>query len=170
LAENRIKGRTLSYEEAKRMKIKRCLGLAMLLLMVLCLAGITEVKAEGVNDPPYFTRLGSYDALKDANKNGLYDTYKLWTDNGTMTVEGKVWSTTYAIRTGVNPASDLEIIRYYSGEILKKDGSIIFDGRDDSGRRDITGKFVNKDKKQVWFEAVAWNGGDDYRLTVIETK
>jgi hypothetical protein len=78
--------------------------------------------------------------------------------------------TTYAIRTGVNPASDLEIIRYYRSEILKKDGSIIFDGREDSGRRDISGKFVNKDKKQIWVEAEAWNGGDDYRLNVIETK
>ena len=149
----------------------RCLVVSVLLsLLALGFWGISIGQAEGVNDPPYFSRLSSYDALKDANKNGLYDTYNLWTDTGAMTVEGKVWSTTYSIRTGINPASDLEIIRHYSNEIVKKDGSIIFDGRDDSGRRDITGKFVGKDKKVIWVETVAWNGGDDYRLTVIETK
>jgi len=150
------------------MKLRNLVGL--LLLLALSFAGTFPVNAEGVNDPPYFSRLSNYDALKDSNKNGVYDTYKLWNDNGTLTVEGKVWTTTYSIRTGINPTSDLEIIRYYSNEVLKKDGSIVFDGRDDSGRRDISGKFFNKDKKQVWVEVVAWNGGDDYRLTVIESK
>ena len=152
------------------MKLRYLVISVLLPLLVLGSIGTAIVHAEGVNDPPYFSRLSSYDALKDANKNGLYDTYNLWTDTGAMTVEGKVWSTTYSIRTGINPASDLEIIRHYSNEIVKKDGSIIFDGRDDSGRRDITGKFVGKDKKVIWVETVAWNGGDDYRLTVIETK
>ena len=152
------------------MNLRSYVGSALLLLLVLIFAGIAPVSAEGVNDPPYFSRLSNYDALKDANKNGIYDTYNLWTDNGAMSVEGKVWTTTYSIRTGIKPASDLEIIRFYSSEVMKKDGSIVFDGRDDSSRRDITGKFFNKDKKQIWVEAVAWNGGDDYRLTVIESK
>ncbi len=152
------------------MKITRCILSVLLIVTVWGCAWTVALGAEGAQDTLYFTRLGAYDALKDNYKSGLYDSYKLWGENGTMTVEGKVFSTTYAIRHGASPMSDLEIVRYYSDDILKKDGSIMFDDRDDAGRRDITGKFMNSKQKLVWVEVVAWNGGDDYRITVIETK
>lgn len=150
------------------MKALRCILSVMLLVAVLGLTSMAVVNAEGAADTPYFVKLDNYDSLMDNYKAGLNDTYKLWTNDGTMTVEGKVWSTTYTVKDGNESTSDLDIIQHYSNEILKMKGSLVFDDRDDSGRRDITGKFYNDQKKLVWVEAVAWNGGDDYRITVIE--
>ncbi|MDR3590835.1 MAG: hypothetical protein P4N41_14380 [Negativicutes bacterium] len=152
--------------------MKRMRGILAILVLVTVwsCAWTAAFASETAKDTPYFTRLGGYDALKDNYKTGLYDTYKLWTENGAMTVEGKVWSTTYSVRHGASPTSDLDIVRFYSSEVSKKDGTIVFDDRDDAGRRDISGKFVNSKQKLVWVEVVAWNGGDDYRITVIETR
>ena len=57
------------------MKLRNFIGSILLMLLVLSFAGTIVSHAEGVKDPPYFNRLSSYDALRDANRNGLYDTY-----------------------------------------------------------------------------------------------
>ena len=146
-------------------------SLTFLLIWVLMALATPVVNVNAAaNDAVYFRPLSDYYMLRDNNIAGVQQQYKLWTNNGTMTVSGKVWSTTYTISKGRTFTPEEEIIRYYSGEIAKKNGTLIFDDRDDAARRDITGKFFNSDNKLVWVEIVAWNGGDDYKITWIETQ
>jgi outer membrane protein OmpA-like peptidoglycan-associated protein len=139
--------------------------------MLLGSGGIrAQEDAEGTKDNPYLTRMPSFYISESGDKE--FDAYTFYDGKKLVTVEGKLYRTTYWLKEGVAHApSELQIRRNYITAVKNQGGTILFEGTYESfedtrsGGTIVTAK-IGKQGKELWVEV--WPGNDNYTLTVLE--
>ena len=150
----------------------RTLWIALgLLLLIPAPPALCQEDVEGGTDVPYFTRMPNF--FIESNDNKDFDRYTLYDGKKIVAVEGRIYQTTYRLKSDApNPPSDLQIRRNYMNAIKSKGGTVLAEaavsdyGDDRDGYTIVTGRFL-KDGKEIWVEVFPW-GGDWLRITVVE--
>jgi outer membrane protein OmpA-like peptidoglycan-associated protein len=156
--------------------MKRSAGIVWLsLTAVFCLAGVVFAadKEEWEKEIPYLSGMSNYEIGNADDRD--FDQYRFCTGKKVETVEGRVWSKYYGLKENAKKASEIQIIRNYANAVRNMGGAILFEGKTDGTNCEdlslctqfLTGKVV-KGGKELWIEVVPCEGGNDYRLTVVE--
>ena len=126
--------------------------------------------AEGAKDNPYLTRMPGFYISESGDKD--FDAYTFFDGKKIVSVEGKLYRTTYWLKEGVAPTpSELQIRRNYIAAVKNQGGTILFEGTNESfedtrsGGTIVTAK-IKRQGKELWVEV--WPGNDNYTLTVLE--
>lgn len=115
----------------------------------------------GSKDYPLFSRWPGYYFNEHAHKK--FDAYTYQLKDGKETVEGEYYYLNYYVKNGVEPATDLEIIRNYENAIRKAGGTVLYT----EGNYRTVGKII-KDGKEIWVQARSWYRGKSIELHIIE--
>lgn len=129
----------------------------------LFLAGVCaaqEADAEGCKDYPLFSRMKGF-YISDCQSN--FDAVEFYlSDEETKTLEGQKTAVTYSLNEGINPPSDLQILRNYSNAVKALGGSIIH-------QSDIyVSMKLAKNGREIWVSVETYNSATMYTLTVLE--
>jgi hypothetical protein len=127
----------------------------------------------GGKDNPYLSRMPNFyieeSGDREFDERGFFDGQKM------VTVEGRLYSSVYALKEGAPKPSPLQIRRNYGNAIREMGGQVLFEGRCracDDERSDavmVTGK-VAGNGRELWIEVVPKESGTGpyYLLTVLE--
>ncbi|MEW6510787.1 MAG: OmpA family protein [Bacteroidota bacterium] len=144
-----------------------------LLFAALCLGSEwlnAQEDAEGAKDNPYFTRMPSFFIHDYGDKD--FDAYAFFDGKKIVSVEGRLYQTTYWLKEDVTrPPSQLQIRRNFITAIKNQGGTILFEGlhegfEDTRSAATIITARIGKQGKEIWVEV--WPGDDSYTLTVLE--
>ena len=126
--------------------------------------------AEGTKDNPYFTRMPGFYINESGDKD--FDAYSFFDGKKLVSVEGKLYRTTYWLKDDVTKApSELQIRRNFTTAIKSQGGKVLFEGTSElfedtrSSSTIVTGT-AGKGGKELWIEV--WPGDREYTLTVVE--
>jgi len=130
---------------------------------------LSQEDAEGGKDVPYFTRMPNFYIYETNNKD--FDAYQFFNGKSLITVEGKVFQTSYSPKEGEKQVSELQIRRNFITAIKNMGGTILAEARSDLYEDTrvnytlVTAK-VTKGSKEIWIEVWPWS--ESYTLTVVE--
>ena len=137
------------------------LFIAVLFFFVMPPMARAQADVAGSKDYPLFSRWpGYYINTYDHKK---FDAYTYYLKDGQETVEGERYHLMYYCKQGVEPASELEIIRNYENAIRKAGGTVLYT----QGKSFTVGKIV-KEGKEVWVRASWANYGSVIVLDIVE--
>jgi OOP family OmpA-OmpF porin len=146
------------------------------LVLICAMAAITPAVAqdpddiEGGKDTPYFSRMLHFSI--NAMENREFDAYKFFDGKNEVSIEGKVYQTTYRLKDDAPATSMLQIRRNYANAIKAMGAKILFEGQheefeDTRAGSTIVTALLKKGNKEAWFEV--WPSSDDiYTITVVE--
>ncbi len=131
------------------------------LLFLMPVSFSAQEDAPGSRDYPLFSRWPGYHI--DDYEHKKFASYSYELEDGEETVEGEYYRLSYYSKKGVEPASELEIIRNYENAIRKAGGTVLFT----EGDSFTVGKIV-QDGKEIWVHARPWNSGKGIELNIVE--
>lgn len=144
----------------KNKKVIYLLG-GVLLAILTASSVFAQEDVEGSKDHTLLTRMPNFYIqdfyIKDFDKMEFVDIQGRET-----TVEGKRYYISYYIKKGVQPPSDLQILRNYINAILKIGGVKIYEGRYDAYLK------VDKGGTNIWIHVRSWNDGEGCDLNILE--
>lgn len=144
----------------KNKKVIYLLG-GVLLAILIVSSVFAQEDVEGSKDHTLLTRMPNFYIqdfyIKDFDKMEFVDIQGRET-----TVEGKRYYISYYIKKGVQPPSDLQILRNYINAILKIGGVKIYEGRYDAYLK------VDKGGTNIWIHVRSWNDGEGCDLNILE--
>jgi outer membrane protein OmpA-like peptidoglycan-associated protein len=115
----------------------------------------------GSKDYPLFSRWPGYHF--DSYSHKKFDAYTFELKDKKETVEGELYILNYCNNRGVEPASELEIIRNYENAIKKASGTVLYT----YGKSYTVGKIM-REGKEIWVRVHPWNGGSCMELNIAE--
>ncbi len=114
----------------------------------------------------------SFDRNRDFDSCGFWDGTKL------VTKEGRFWHCEYTLPEGNGKTSGLQLRRNITNALTAMKAKIIFQGPFPNNIDDpefnrgnyntITATASTKDGKNLWIEALTWDAGDRYWISIIE--
>lgn len=115
----------------------------------------------GSSDHPLFTRMPN--TYIDSYETSRFDRYDFRDAQGNaVPVEGRLYKISYCVKKGVEPPSELQIIRNHANAVRKIGGTILFE---DKTNAHFT---VKKGDTETWAHLHPWNQGDCYTLAIVE--
>ena len=143
-----------------RFRTTTCVLLASILFFNFIIA---EEDAEGCQDHPLLTRMPNF-YIQDCETKE-FDAMDFMNAQGKDTrVEGKRYYISHYINEGVEPPSDLQVLRNFANAIQKIGGTTIYEGSYDTYLK------VEKEGMITWIHVHSWNGGAGYDLNICEKK
>ena len=146
------------------MKVSKMVILSLMLSLILmgapaCAADPADYK--GSKDHPMFSRMPGF--YIDSYETKQFEQYKYNDQKGNpITVEGHFFEISYCVKTGVEPPTELQIIRNHTNAIKKIGGTVIFESNKDAHL------MVKKSGMETWVKVHPWNQGDCYTLYITE--
>lgn len=145
---------------SKKGKVMLCALLASFLVANISFA---DEDAEGCRDHPLLTRMPNF-YIQDCETKE-FDAMDFVNAQGEDTkVEGKRYYISHYINEGVEPPSDLQVLRNFANAIQKIGGTTIYEGSYDTYLK------VEKENMITWIHVHSWNGGAGYDLNICEKK
>jgi OOP family OmpA-OmpF porin len=142
------------------MRTRTSLVLALTVLLVVSAAALAQEDVQGGKDYPLFSRWPGYYIYVYQHK--TFEAYAFQLKDSNETVEGEWFYLRYWAKTGVQPPSNLEVVRNYENAIRKAGGTVLYT----EGTYRTIGKIV-KEGKEIWVEA--GNGGSgEIDLRIVE--
>jgi OmpA-OmpF porin, OOP family len=144
----------------------------MQIFVVVLLFVSPEIRAQEAEykDTPWFSGMPNF-TIYDA-EDVDFDSYNFFNGKNCISVEGKKFKRTYALKEDAQKSSVIQIMRNYSNAIKNIGGTVIYEGAPQdaecaeyNGINMIVGKVV-KEGNEMWVEVASF-GGDDYHLTVV---
>lgn len=140
-----------------------------LIVMVMFFFGHSPLSAQtdqtGCRDHPLLSRMDNF-YLKRC-KEEKFDEVPFRNEKGEkITVAGRVWRLSYAIKKGFTPPSGLMVLRNYEDAITGLGGTKVYQ----EGKYEIWLK-LDKDGKTYWVYVDSWSGGgkgETYELQIVE--
>ncbi len=142
--------------------------LLLSLLAVLCLAVPTPVPAasdpkddRGSTDHPMFTRMPN--TYIDSYETKQFDQYEFKVKKDEkVPVEGRFYKISYCVKRGVEPPSELQILRNHTNAVRKIGGTVLYEDKTNAYLA------VKKEGMDTWVHLSPWNQGDCYTLVIVE--
>jgi hypothetical protein len=116
---------------------------------------------EGSKDPPQFNRMPGYYIDDYDEKEFDSVEFKIKTEKNAI-IEGHCFRLEYSVKDDVKTADPVQIVRNYSNAVKNKGGQIV-----DSSADEATLKVATK-TAETWVYVGVYNGGDLYKLTIVE--
>jgi len=117
--------------------------------------------AAGSRDHPLLTRMPNYRI--EGYSASDFDAQDFPLEAGPVHIEGKKTVINYEIRSPAQPASMLQIVRNYQNALKPAGGQVVWEDRCCA-----TTVKVAKGGQETWVLVQAFNGGDGYRLSIVE--
>lgn len=137
---------------------------SLMLLGIYSFWGIVLADAqdcEGSQDPPQFNRMPGY-YINDYEEKAFDSVeFKVKAEKNAI-VEGHCLLLQYSVKDDAKTASPVQIVRNYSNAVQKNGGQIVFSAPDEA-----TLKVVTK-TAETWVYVGVYNGGELYKLTIVE--
>jgi OOP family OmpA-OmpF porin len=153
------------------MRIKLAV-LAGAALMLLAIGGVVKAHADkALPDFPYLSHMSNYNLTNSDDRE--FDEFSFFDGKKMVSVEGRLFRKTYALKPGAMMASELQITRNYANAVKAKGGQVLYDGKSEvegnkhnNANRIATLKLV-QDGKEIWIEIIPYNRGSNYSLNAI---
>ncbi len=146
------------------MKTTKMMIFGLMLTMVLMGApafASDPADEKGSKDHPMFSRMPGF--YIDSYKTKQFEQYEYHDQKGNpITVEGHFFEISYCVKTGVEPPTELQIIRNHTNAIKKIGGTVIFEDNKDAHM------MIKKSGMETWVKVFPWNQGDCYTLYITE--
>jgi outer membrane protein OmpA-like peptidoglycan-associated protein len=139
------------------------IGFLVLLLGLIGVAGIVfaEEDAEGSKDHPSFNRMPGYYINEYEDK--TFDSVEFKTTASKIQqVEGHHYSISYSLKSDTQTASPVQIIRNYINAAKNIGGQVIYSTSDEATLK------ILKNNIETWVYVAAYNGGELYKVEIIE--
>lgn len=141
------------------------------IIVLLLVSPVIQAQDSEFKDTPYFSGMPNY---KIVEANDLeFGTYNFFNGKNCTTVEGKKFSRAYTLKEDTKRSSDIQISRNYAAAVRGMGETVVFEGvceggncAENCGYQMMVGK-VLKDNLEMWVEAVPFNDGGDYYLTIV---
>jgi outer membrane protein OmpA-like peptidoglycan-associated protein len=129
------------------------------LVALLASVGLADEDREGCSDYPLLSRLDGFSI--EGCKTEPFTSHKFTTEEGKVTVEGRLNSVSYRRPDTAPEMSGVEMIRNYANAIGKIGGEVLYQGRYSGSMRVVV------DDRQIWIEVLPY-GNRAYRLDIVE--
>lgn len=115
----------------------------------------------GGSDHPLFTRMPN--TYIDSYETSRFDRYEFRDGQGNaVPVEGRLYKISYCVKRGVEPPSELQIIRNHTNAVRKIGGTVLFEDKANAHYA------VKKGGTETFAHLHPWNQGDCYTLAIVE--
>jgi OOP family OmpA-OmpF porin len=152
------------------MKNKVRMFVAVLILVSPLFQVQVQAQDSEYKDTPWFSGMPNYKIVEATDLE--FGSYNFFNGKNCTTIEGKKFFRAYTLKEDAKRSSDLQISRNYSSAIKNMGGTVLFEGvceggncAENCGYQMMVGK-VLKDNNEMWVEAVPFNDGGDYYLTI----
>jgi OmpA-OmpF porin, OOP family len=152
------------------MKNKVRMFVAVLIFMSPLLQMQVQAQDSEYKDAPWLSGMPNYKIVEATDLE--FGSYNFFNGKNCTTIEGKKFYRAYTLKEDAKRSSDLQISRNYSAAVRNMGGTVLFEGvceggncAENCGYQMMVGK-VLKDNNEMWVEAVPFNDGGDYYLTI----
>jgi len=143
----------------------------LLIIIFILVSPVIQSQESEFKDTPWFSGMPNF-IIYDA-EDVEFDSYNFFNGKNCITVEGKKFKRTYALKEDAQKSSVIQISRNYANAIRNMGGTVIFEGApqnaecaDRNGLQMVIGKVV-KDGNEMWVEVSPGLDGNDYYLTIV---